>query len=124
MEKFIYFLNKINKIESHDKAKFLLEKKQSKDLFQSIKLNMEEKMEQVNKIKSLVKQSEKTNIEDTNHIIEEYTIKNSNTDNFLNKEIDNQKENFKKRLEMKRMLRIKSTPMMLSFKVIYILNLE
>ena len=117
MEEFSLYLSKIKQIESHDRIKDLMGRRKSKELVHAIKLNFEEKKEQIDKIKNLVKQSEKTNKIETSNLIENYDLKKKNTEVIVSKEIDDQSENFKKRLEDKKMQRMNSQPTFKSMKV-------
>lgn len=92
-------------------------RRKSKDLLQSIKINLEEKKEQIEKIKTLTKNSEKTNKQDTTNILENFAIKKANNLVIVDKEIDDQTENFKKRMDEKKLLRINSQPTFKTLKV-------
>ena len=97
-------------------------RRKSKEIIQFIKINLEEKKEQIEKIKSLVKESEKNYKQDTSNILENFAIKKANTLVIVDKEIDDQSENFKKRMDSKKLLRINSQPTFKSLKVKFIVN--
>ena len=82
-------------------------------------MNNEDKKKIIQKIKKSMKQSEKNHIQETNNIIENFTMKHL-TEELVNKEIENQSDVFKKRMEEKKMLRNSSHPVFNGFKVLLI----
>lgn len=85
-------------------------RRKSKEIVNAIKLNIDDKKDQIDKIRALIKQSEKFNKQDTCNIIENYSLKKNSTQDILNKEIHDQSELFKKRMEQKKIQKMNSLP--------------
>jgi len=109
----------VKQLGSHDKTKEFMGRRKSKELVNVIKLNIDDKKEQIEKIKALIKQSEKTNKQDTSNIIENYSVKKNNTQDILNKDIDDQTETFKKRMVERKIQKMNSLPSFNKNKVMF-----
>jgi hypothetical protein len=91
----------------------LMNKRKSRQFVDKIAVNVEKKKEKIEKIKNLLKETkkEKNNKELANTIIENYSKGENKQVEVINKDLSTQEENFKKRLEERR-LRGNSQPHM------------
>lgn len=98
----------------------LLKRRDSKNLAEKIELTVKEKKDKIEKIKNLIKEKNvSTNLKsETSNVIDDFKKhQNENMDQeIISKDIASQEENFKKRLEEKKLIRNNSQPRM-NFKV-------
>jgi uncharacterized protein (UPF0147 family) len=108
----------------NENIKPLLKRRNSRELIETLQLTVEQKKEKIEKIKTLIKDTNtnKNVKEATNNLIENFNKKETSNKDLINKDIAGQEENFKKRLEEKKLFRISSQPHM-GFKVIFLNNL-
>jgi hypothetical protein len=119
MEEFHYYITKMQNLCRDETLQPLLNKRKSRQFVEQIVVNVEKKKEKIDKIKCLIKENKKDHNtkEIAQSILDNYSkAENSNVD-VINKEILNQEEIFKKRLEEKR-ARGNSQPHM-KLRVIY-----
>lgn len=96
-----------------------LGRKKSKELVNIIKLNIDDKKDQICKIKTFIKQFEKLNNQDSCNLIDNSSLKKHFTQEILNKEFDDHSETFKKRVDEKRIQKMNSLPTFKKNKVMF-----
>lgn len=117
-DEFNFYIKKMQDLLRNPKIQHLLKKRKSKDLIEKMELTVKEKKGKVEKIKNLIKDTitHKNVSEATYHIIENFKQKEISNKDLILKDIAGQEENFKKRLEEKKLFRTSSQPHM-KFKV-------
>lgn len=119
-EDFKLYIKKMQDLLKNEKIQPLLKKRNSRELVERLELTVEQKKEKIEKIKTLIKDtnSNKNVKEATNSLIESFNKKETSNKDLMNKDIAGQEENFKKRLEEKKLFRTSSQPHM-GFKVFF-----
>ena len=101
----------------NEKIKPLLKRRNSRELIEKIEISVHEKKEKYDKIKNLLKDCKSNNVmETTSSLIENFNHKENTNQEIISKNISEQQENFKKRLQEKKLTRNNSEPH-LHFKV-------
>ena len=120
-EYFKLYIKKMQDLLKNEKIKPLLKRRNSRELIEIFQLTVEQKKE---KIKTLIKDTNtnKNVKEATNNLIENFNKKETLNKDLINKDIAGQEEDFKRRLEEKKLFRISSQPHM-GLKVIFLNNL-
>jgi len=126
-EYFKLYIKKMQDLLKNENIKPLLKRRNSRELIETFQLTVEqkkEKIEKIEKIKTLIKDTNtnKNVKEATNNLIQNFNKKETSNKDLINKDIAGQEENFKKRLEEKKLFRISSQPHM-GLKVIFLNNL-
>lgn len=116
MDEFNFYIQKMQNLLKNPLIQPLLSKRKSKELVTNFTLNLEHKKDKIDKIKAKIKENRKDlqNKQITSNIIEEIQNdeKQVRAESIINQEMNNQEENFKKRLEERRLLRGNSQPHM------------
>ena len=116
MDEFNFYIQKMQKLLKNDKIQPLLARRKSQRLVQQFSLSVDEKKDKIDKIKTLIKENKKelNAKEIANQYLQEINKEEGKTkaETILKEDINNQEENFKKRLEEKRMMRGNSQPHM------------
>ena len=117
-EEFKLYIKKMQDLLKNEKIQPLLKRRNSRELMEKLELTVRLKKEKIEKIKTLIKgtNTNKNVQEATINLIENFNKKESSNNDLMNKDIAGQEENFKKRLEEKKLFRTSSQPHM-GFKV-------
>ncbi len=117
-EEFKLYIKKMQDLLKNEKIQPLLKRRNSRELMEKLELTVRLKKEKIEKIKTLIKgtNTNKNVQEATINLIENFNKKETSNNDLMNKDIAGQEENFKKRLEEKKLFRTSSQPHM-GFKV-------
>ena len=108
------------------KITHLFKRRESIELIHKMEITLQEKKDKVDKVKNLIKEKNtSTNVKfELTHVLQDFKkIEDNNKDEeIISQDIASQEENFKKRLEAKKLTRNNSQPKM-NFKVyLFIIN--
>lgn len=104
---FEYYIVKMQELPKHPNIQKLLSRRKSRELVVQMHSDIE-KLQQKEKIKQLLKDTNKTTKKDTNDILLNLSKTGQNNDKIINEDLSNQEESFKKRLEQKKFNRSNS----------------
>lgn len=124
-DNFQLYIKKMQDLLKNDKIQPLLKRRNSRELIEKLELTVEQKKDQIEKIKTMIKDTNtKKNVKEaTNNLIENFNKKENSNNDLIHKDIAGQEENFKKRLEEKKLFRTSSQPHM-GFRVIFFITIN